>query len=70
MTPPSFSALLPHLPTATVDLGLAGWLVVSGAIGSFIGARLTSLYVPGARLKQIFAVLIVGMTLYKVYTLA
>jgi uncharacterized membrane protein YfcA len=36
-----------------------------GAIGSFVGARITSLYVPGKRLKQTFGVLIVVMTAYK-----
>ncbi len=67
VTPPSFSALLPHIETAKVDLQLAILLVVVGAIGSFIGARITSLYVPGKRLKQIFGVLIVVLTAYKLY---
>lgn len=44
-------------------------LLVVGAVGSFLGARLTSLYVPSGRLKQIFGVLIVVMTAYKIYTL-
>lgn len=65
VTPPSFSALLPHVATAKVDLTLAAVLVVIGAIGSFAGARITSLYVPGKRLKQGFGVLIVVMTAYK-----
>ena len=59
VTPPSFSALLPHIETAKVDFQLAILLLLVGAIGSFIGARITSLYVPGRRLKQIFGVLIV-----------
>ena len=67
VTPPSFSALIPHLATAKVDLGLAAVLVIVGAAGSFFGARLTSLYVPGKRLKQIFGVLIVVMTAYKLF---
>jgi uncharacterized membrane protein YfcA len=67
VTPPSFSALIPHLGTADVDLRLAALLVVVGAIGSFFGARITSLYVPGKRLKQIFGVLIVVMTAYKLF---
>lgn len=65
--PPSFSALIPHLPTAKVDLHLAAVLVVVGAVGSFVGARITSLYVPGKRLKQMFGLLIVVMTAYKIY---
>jgi uncharacterized membrane protein YfcA len=65
VTPPSFSALLPHLATASVNLQLASVLVVVGAAGSFLGARITSLYVPGKRLKQFFGVLIVVLTAYK-----
>ncbi|HEV2281764.1 MAG TPA: sulfite exporter TauE/SafE family protein [bacterium] len=65
VTPPSFSALLPHLATASVNLQLASVLVVVGAAGSFFGARITSLYVPGRRLKQFFGVLIVVLTVYK-----
>lgn len=53
--------------SARVDIGLAVPLVVVGALGSFAGARITSLYVPGRRLKQIFGLLIVVMTAYKLY---
>ena len=67
VTPPSFSALIPHVATAKVDLELAAVLVIVGAVGSFFGARITSLYVPGRRLKQIFGVLIVLMTAYKLF---
>jgi uncharacterized membrane protein YfcA len=67
VTPPSFSALIPHLATARVDLALGAVLVVVGALGSFLGARITSLYVPGKRLKQAFGVLIVVMTGYKLF---
>jgi uncharacterized protein len=67
--PPSFSALIPHIGTAQWDFNLTVTLLAVGAIGSFIGARLTSLYVPSGRLKQIFGVLIVVMTAYKIYTL-
>jgi uncharacterized membrane protein YfcA len=69
VTPPSFSALLPHLPTAYWDVGLMVPLIIAGAIGSFVGARMTSLYVPSGRIKQLFGILIVVMTLYKIYTL-
>jgi uncharacterized membrane protein YfcA len=67
VTPPSFSTLLPHIATARIDLRLAIVLIVVGAVGSFLGARITSLYVPGRRLKQIFGVLIVVLTAYKLY---
>jgi uncharacterized membrane protein YfcA len=69
VTPPSFSALLPHLATAKIDLHLAALLLVVGALGSFAGARITSLYVPARRLKQVFGVLIVVMTAYKLFTI-
>ena len=67
VTPPSFSALIPHISTMTVDLYLAGILIAVGAVGSFAGARLTSLFVSGAWLKRIFGLLIVVMTAYKLF---
>lgn len=67
--PPSFSALIPHLSRAQWDFKLTVALLVVGGIGAFGGARITSLFVAGQRLKQIFGVLIIIMTLYKVYTL-
>lgn len=69
VTPPSFSALIPHLSTAIWDPTLTVTLLAVGAVGAFVGARLTSLYVPGERLKQLFGLLIVVMTAYKIYTL-
>ncbi len=69
VTPPSFSALIPHLSTAQWDAGLTVPLLLAGAVGSFLGARVTSLYVPGGKIKQAFGVLIVVVTLYKLYSL-
>jgi uncharacterized membrane protein YfcA len=69
ITPPSFTALIPHWSTMQINGELTGILLLVGAIGSFGGARITSLYVPSGRLKQMFGVLIVVMTLYKIYTL-
>jgi uncharacterized membrane protein YfcA len=69
VTPPSFSALLPHLSTAQFDVKLTIALLIVGGVGAFAGARITSLYVPSKRLKQLFGILIVIMTLYKVYSL-
>lgn len=40
-------------------------MIVVGAVSSFFGARITSLDVPGKRLKQGFGARIVGMTAYK-----
>lgn len=67
--PPSFSSLIPHIGTARWDPTLTVTLLVVGAAGAFVGARLTSLYVPSGRLKQLFGVLIVLMTAYKITTL-
>ena len=67
--PPSFSSLIPHIGTAQWDPNLTITLLAVGAVGSFLGARLTSLYVPNVRLKQLFGILIVVMTAYKIYTL-
>jgi len=52
-----------------LDYQLTLILLIVGAAGAFLKARITSLYVPGNRLKQMFGVLIVIMTLYKIYTL-
>ena len=69
VTPPSFSALIPHMASATIDTNLAIWLLIAGAAGAFLGARITSLYMPSSRLKQLFGVLIVVTTAYKLYTM-
>lgn len=69
VTPPSFSALVPHLSSARFDPGLTFALLTVGAIGSFLGARITSKFVPSSSLKQMFGVLIVIMTLYKLAVL-
>jgi len=67
--PPSFSSLIPHIGTAQWDPTLTVTLLAVGAVGSFAGARLTSLYLPSGRIKQLFGILIVIMTAYKIYTL-
>lgn len=69
VTPPSFSALIPHLTAAQFDPELTVWLLLAGAIGSFAGSRITTLWLPGGRLRQMFGVLIVLMTAYKIFTL-
>lgn len=67
--PPSFSALLPHLTTAQWNISLTIWLVVTSAFFSFFGARTTSLFIPSPRVRQIFAILILIVTAYKIYVL-
>lgn len=69
VTPPSFSALVPHIGTAEIDLTLAVTLVIVGSLAAFAGARVTSLFVPDQRLKQGFGVLLVLMTAYRLVTL-
>lgn len=66
---PSFSSLIPHLATAQWDLTLMIPLLIAGAIGSFAGARITSLYMPSSRMKQMFAIMILVVTFYKIFTL-
>lgn len=69
VTPPSFSALLPHLHKAQFKFEETIILVALGAIGAFVGARITSRWVPNVRLKQIFGILIIVITLYKIVTM-
>jgi hypothetical protein len=69
VTLPSFTALVPHLSTADVEPGTAIVLILVGAVGSFLGARLTSRFVSGSMLKRIFGAMIVVMTAVKVVTL-
>lgn len=68
VTMPSFTALIPHLASANVNLTFAAVLIVVGAAGSFLGARLTSRFVSGPTLKRAFGILIVVMTAVKVTT--
>ena len=69
VTPPSFSALIPHIGTMRIDPALAVMLIVAGAAGSFLGARLTSLRLSGPTLKRLFGVLLVVMTAVQLYRL-
>lgn len=69
VTLPSFTALIPHVGTAQVDLSLAAVLVMVGAAGSFLGARLTSRFVSGPTLKRAFGILVVVMTAVKLVSI-
>jgi uncharacterized membrane protein YfcA len=69
VTPPSFSALIPHLSTAIWDIPLTITLLLVGGGGAFLGARITSLHISKERLRQLFGGLIVVMTAYKIFTL-
>lgn len=68
-TPASFAALLPRLPTA--NFGDPTWtvtLLVVGAAGAFLGARISSVYVSERWLKLIFGAIVIIMTVYKFST--
>lgn len=67
--PPSFTALVPHLPSATWHVQLTLALLVAGVLGSYAGAHLSSRYATDARLKQGFGLVIVLATAYRVITL-
>lgn len=69
VTFPSFSALIPHLKTIKIDFSFALILLIIGAVSSFIGARTTSKFVDAESLKKIFGILILIITLYKIWTL-
>ncbi|WP_337844377.1 sulfite exporter TauE/SafE family protein [Thermus sp.] len=68
VTPSSFSSLIPHLATARLDPALTLALVLAGAVGSYLGSRFTGLYLPPHRMRQLFGLLIVAATFYRVYT--
>ena len=41
-------------------------LLISGAVGAFIGAKVSAKFVPSGRLKQAFGVVIVVMAGYQI----
>ena len=55
-----------YVGTVAIDWQLVGWFTVLAAIGSVIGT-LTSKRVPQRRLKQVFGVLLIGVSLYVLY---
>ncbi|MEM3380372.1 MAG: sulfite exporter TauE/SafE family protein [Fervidicoccaceae archaeon] len=67
--PPSFSALIPRLGNISMDLQLTAILLITSTIASYGGARITSKYVPSILLKKLFGLLIVVMTLYRIFSL-
>ncbi len=69
VAPPSFSALVPHLPKAQWNFNYVIVLVIFAGLFSYFGARVRSIYVPDKRIKQFFGLLIVVVTLYKIFTM-
>lgn len=66
VTPSSFSAVLPHWCHMQLDFWTAVPLTVSGAVGSFLGAKLATKKVPEDYLRRILLVVIVAATLYRI----
>lgn len=58
-----FAGYVGHVP---VDWHLVGWFTALAAIGSIIGT-LVSKRVPQRRLKEVFGVLLIGVSLYVLY---
>ncbi|MEM3254536.1 MAG: hypothetical protein QW765_05660 [Fervidicoccaceae archaeon] len=52
-----------------MDLQLTAILLITSTIASYGGARITSKYVPSILLKKLFGLLIVVMTLYRIFSL-
>lgn len=69
VTPSSFSAVLPHWTHMQLDFRMAVPLICSGAIGSFIGARLATRNIPEAFLRKILLAVILVATLYRLVRL-
>jgi len=65
VTPSSFSAMLPHWKHMQLDFWMAFPLVCSGAIGSFVGARLATKSIPETYLRKILLAVILAATLYR-----
>lgn len=67
--PPSFTALIPRLSNITFELPTAAALLTASTAASYIGARVTSKYIPSTTLKKLFVLLILAMTSYRLTTL-
>ncbi|OGA50070.1 MAG: hypothetical protein A3F74_06920 [Betaproteobacteria bacterium RIFCSPLOWO2_12_FULL_62_58] len=65
VTPSSFSAVLPHWSNMHLDFWMAVPLIFSGALGSFIGARLATRQIPEAYLRKILLAVILVATVYR-----
>ena len=65
VTPSSFSAMLPHWANMQLDFWMDIPLILSGAVGSFIGARLATRQIPEAYLHKILLAVILVATVYR-----
>ena len=66
VTPSSFSAAAPHWPHMQFDAALAVPLIVAGAIGSLVGARLATTHVPEDYLRYVLLVVVIAASLYRI----
>jgi uncharacterized membrane protein YfcA len=65
----SASALAFHLPYAQLNLMLTATLLTVGALGAYIGARLTSLRLTNQQFKYVFVAMMATLLLYRLYRL-
>ena len=65
VTPSSFSAVLPHWSTMQLDFWMDVPLILAGALGSFIGARLATRRIPEAHLRKVLLAVILSATVYR-----
>jgi uncharacterized membrane protein YfcA len=63
----SASALAFHLPHAQLNLMLTATLLTVGALGAYIGARLTSLRLTNQQFKYVFVAMMATLLLYRLY---
>ena len=69
VTLPSFSALLGHLGTAQLDWTLVGVTLVASVVGAQMGAVFMARRVRSRTLSRIFAVVLVGLAVQRIYLL-
>ena len=69
VTPPSFSALIPHIGTMKIDPALAAMLIVAGAAGSFLAPGSLAYGFQALPVKRLFGVLLVVMTAVQLFRL-
>lgn len=69
VVPSSFSALIPHIGTANVDVYYYGPIIAIAAAGALVGGHLASYKVPDRSLRYLFVAVMFCLALYKGITL-
>jgi uncharacterized membrane protein YfcA len=62
----ALSGFAGYAGTVSIDWSLVAWFTTVAAIGSIVGT-LISKQVPQKRLKEVFGVLLIGVSLYVLY---